>query len=51
MLFVGLLLGALVASPALAFNTYKLGGEDGNAWVAALSFDLLINPLPFVRPL
>ena len=39
MLFVGLLLGALVASPALAFNTYQLGGEDGNAWMAALSFE------------
>ena len=39
MLFVGLLLGVLVASPALAFNTYKLGDEDGNVWLAALSFE------------
>ena len=39
MFFVGLLLSALVASPAFAFNVYKLGGEDGNAWMAALSFE------------
>lgn len=39
MLFIGLLLGALSALPALAFNAYKLGGEDGNPWPAALSFE------------
>ena len=28
-----------LSGPVSAFNVYRLGGEDGNAWDTALSFE------------
>ena len=37
--WLSVLLIATLTGPVSAFNVYKLGGEDGNAWNTALSFE------------
>lgn len=38
-LWLSILLVVIITPPAQAFNVYKLGGEDGNSWDTALSFE------------